>query len=139
MTAGSNKEFFDGVKLRELKAKFDKVALRTLRDATKRILGDRSKAKGAIKKIYSIMLRMPKTAIDKWKKYLEGHNNKSFFDNIRSLKVKSVLEGIVKISMRDASQRVLGGGIKIKGAMQNLIYGLKSIPKKEFRRWSKTA
>ena len=59
------------------------------------------------------MLRMPRTTMVKWKKYLKGLKNKSFFDNIRSLKVKSALEAIVKRTTTDASQRVIGGGNKV--------------------------
>ena len=86
--AVNKKAFLDGVKSRELKAELDKVAIRTFRDATERILGDESKVKGAIKKIYSSMQRMPNTPTKKWKKYLEGLKNKSFFDNVRSIEAK---------------------------------------------------
>ena len=40
--------------------------------------------------------------------------------------------------MRDKSQRVLGVGNKVKGAMQSLIDRLDNIPKKDLRRWNKT-
>ena len=40
--------------------------------------------------------------------------------------------------MSDPSQRVLGGGYNVKGAMQSLINGLKNIPMKALRRWNKT-
>ena len=48
-----------------------------MRDATQRILGDGSKVKGAIKKIYSAMQKMPKVAFEKWGKYLVGLRTKT--------------------------------------------------------------
>ena len=62
----------DGIKLRELKTKLYKVSRRKFIYATERILGDGVTVKGAIKKIYSTMQRLPKAAIKKWKKYLQG-------------------------------------------------------------------
>ena len=63
VTAVNNKKVLDGVKSMELKARLDKVARRTLRDDTEKILADGSKVKGVIRKIYSTVLRMPRTAI----------------------------------------------------------------------------
>ena len=84
----------------ELKARLNKVSIRTLRDDTEIILADGSKLKGTIRKIYSTVLRMPRTAIENWKKYFGGLKNIFFFDNIRSLKVKSSLEGMIKSTWR---------------------------------------
>ena len=81
---------------------------------------------------------MPKTSLKKWKKYVEGCKHKDFFDNVRSLKVKTCPEKIVIRTTRDSSQRILGGGNKIKGQLQTLINGLSNIPKKALRRWAKT-
>ena len=47
--------------------------------------------KGAIKKIFSTLQRMPKTAIEQWRKYLQGLKDKSFFDNLRSAKLLNCL------------------------------------------------
>ena len=52
-----------------------KVSLRTLKDTSERILGDGSKVKGAIKKIFMTLQRMPKTAIEQWKKYNSSYKD----------------------------------------------------------------
>ena len=112
-----------------------KVPVRTLRDATQRILGDGSKVKGAIKKIYSAMQKMPKVALEKWRKYMIGLKNKDFFDNLRSAKLLNCLSRIPIRRTRDAAQRILGGGNAIKGKLQTLINGLNNIPKNALKKW----
>ena len=97
----NNKEALDGVKSRELTAKLDKVTRRTLRDTTERVLKDRIKVKGAVKKIYMTMLRKPNTMIEQWKKYLNGLKNKHYLDNLRSTKLMNCLAKIPIKRMRD--------------------------------------
>ena len=58
-----------------------------MRNATQRIAGEGDKAKRAIKKIFTTLQRMPKTALEEWKKYIIACNNKDFFDSLRSAKL----------------------------------------------------
>ena len=137
LIAINKKEILDNVKSQKLKIALEKVPKRTLRDATERIIGNGDKVKGAIKKVYSTLLRKPKTAFEKWKKYLEGLKHKDFFDELRSSKLLNVLTRIPLRTSRDSTQRILGGGNKVKGAVKNLVEGLKNIPKKALRNWNK--
>ena len=121
--AVNNNEILDGIRTQKLLKALNKVPVRTMRDATQRILGDGNKVKGAIKKIYSAMQRMPKVALEKWKKYIIACKNKDFFDNLRSAKLLNCLSRIPIRRTRDASQRILGGGSVIKGKLQTLING----------------
>ena len=93
--------------------------------------------KGAIKKIYSAMQKMPKVALEKWRKYVIACKNKDFFDNLRSAKLLNCLTRIPIRRTRDASQRILGGGNAIKGKLQTLINGLNNVPKNALRKWRK--
>ena len=86
-----------------------------MRDATQRIAGDGDKVKGAITKIFVALQRIPKVALEKWRKYLEGLKNKDFFDNFRSAKLLNCLSRIPFRRTRDCTQRIVGGGNKIKG------------------------
>ena len=138
MAGINNKQFIDSARSQKLLKSLEKVTKRKLRDATQRIVGEGDKVRGAVKKIYATMQKMPKTALEKWKKYLEGLKHKSFFDNLRSAKLLNVLNKITIRTTRDASQRIIGGGDLIKGALQNVINGLKNIPKKALRKWNKT-
>ncbi|OMJ89188.1 hypothetical protein SteCoe_8740 [Stentor coeruleus] len=135
--AVNNKEILDSVRSQRLLIVLTNVSKRTLRDATQRMFGEGSVVKGAIRKIYNTMLRMPKTAVDKWKKYVEGCKHKDFFDNLRSAKLLNCLTRIPMRTSRDTTQRILGGGNKVKGCLENIVTGLKSIPKKALRKWVK--
>ena len=84
------------------------------------------------------MQKMPKVALEKWRKYVIACKNKDFFDNLRSAKLLNCLTRIPTRRTKDAAQRILGGGNKIrKGALQSLVNGLKNIPKKALRKWGK--
>jgi len=112
--AVNNNEIFNGIRSQKLLNCLERIPKRKMRDATQRIAGDGDKVKGAVRKIYSAMQKMPKVALEKWRKYLEGLKNKDFFDNVRSLKVKTSLEKIIIRTTKDTTQRILGGGIKLK-------------------------
>ena len=136
--AVNNKEIYDGMRSQQLLNCLERIPKRKMRDATQRIVGEGDKVKGAIKKIFSTLQRMPKTAIEQWRKYIIACNNKDFFDNLRSARLLNCLSRIPIRRTRDASQRILGGGSKIKGALQTLVAGLKNIPRKSLRRWKQT-
>ena len=135
--AVNNNQILNGLKSQKLLVALNKVPKRVLRDAVQRIIGDGSKVKGAIKQIYNTLLRKPKSAFDKWKAFIAAIKEKKLFDGLRSQKLKSALEGIVRRTLRNTSQRVIGGGNVIKGALKNLINGLRNIPKKALRKWQK--
>ena len=75
------------------------------------------------------MQRMPKAAIEKWRRYLQGLKDKSFFDNLRSAKLLNCLSRIPVRITRDTLQGIIGGASKIQGAMQAFVYDLKNIPR----------
>ena len=83
--------------------------------------------------------RKPKIAFDLWKNYIESVNKKQIFDGLRSQKLKNSLEKITKRTLRNSSQRIVGGGNVVKGALQKVVNGLRSIPKKALRSWRKYA
>ena len=58
-----------------------------MRNAIQRIAGEGDKANGEIKKIFTTLQRMPKTALEQWKNYIIACNNKDFFDSLRSAKL----------------------------------------------------
>ena len=130
-------QLLTNLKSQKLNEKLNKVTRRTLRDAVQRIVGEGSKVKGAIKQIYNTLLRKPKTAYDRWKAYIIAINKKQLYDGARSLKLKNALENISRRTVKNTSQRILGGGNVIKGALQNIVNGLRNIPKKALRSWKK--
>ena len=62
--AVNNNEIIGGIRTQKLLKALSRVPVRVLRDATQRIFGNRNKVKGAIKKICSVMQKMPKVALE---------------------------------------------------------------------------
>ena len=60
----NSKEIFNGMRNQKLQNCLEKIPKRKMRDATQRIVGEGDKIKGAIKKIFQTLQRMPKTAIE---------------------------------------------------------------------------
>ena len=133
----NNKEIMDNVRSQKVLICLNNVAKRRLRDATQRIAGEGDKVKGAIKKIYTTMQRMPKTAIEKWRKYIEGLKRNDFFDNLRGAKLLNCLTRIPLRVIRDASQRINGDGSKVKGAIKSIVSAINNIPRLALDKWRK--
>ena len=92
--AVNNNEILGVIRAQKLLKALSRVPVRVLRDATQRIFWNVNKVKGAIKKIYSAMQKMPKVALEKWRKYVIACKNKDCFDNLRSAKLLNCLSKI---------------------------------------------
>ena len=66
------------------------------------------------------MKRKPKEAFDRWRKYVQAINNHEILDNVRSQKLLICLEKIPKSKLRDVTQRIIGEGDKVKGAIKKI-------------------
>ncbi|OMJ87657.1 hypothetical protein SteCoe_10583 [Stentor coeruleus] len=126
--------------LRESKITFSlrRIYFRVTWDAVQRMLGEGNRIKGAFRIYISAILRRPKMAFDRWKYFLVLVKQLKLLDSLKSLKLKNHLKQIVLRKIRDATQRIIGGGNKIKGALQSIITRLKIIPLNALIRWSKT-
>ena len=100
--AVNNNEILDGIRTQKLLNALSRVPVRVMWDDTQRILGNGNKVKGAIKKIYSAMQKMPKLALEKWRKYVIACKNKDFFDNLRSARLLNCLSRIPTRRTKDA-------------------------------------
>ena len=135
--ACSKKQFYDNVRSQKLKIVFQKIPRRVIKDCCARVLGGGDKIKGAIKSIISRIIKMPKVALYKWKNYIVACNSKTLFDGIRSHKLNICLTRIPRRVIKDVSQRILGEGNKIKGAIKSIFEASKKRPKYAFVKWNK--
>lgn len=127
----------DGVKSQKLLNALTKVPKRTLKNAFNTVIGDGNASKGLITRAMARILRRPRGAIVKWVKYSQFIDQKKSLDAITSLKLKEAMTNILKRTLRDADQRIIGGGDKIKGHLTNLINSLKRKPKEAINQWKK--
>ena len=61
-----------------------------------------------------ILKHKPKEAFDRWRRYVQAVNKKDIIDGIRSQKLQNCLERISKRKMRDATERIVGEGDKVR-------------------------
>ena len=120
-----------------LQMALSKIASRVMRDGIQRIFGEGNKVKGAFFIYHAAMIRRPKNAFDKWKSYLFAVKHKGLLDNLRCFKLRNHFNRICVRKLRDATQRIIGGGDKIKGAIQNLVSGFRNIPAMALVKWNK--
>ena len=73
--------------------------------------------------------KLPRGAINQWKKYVEGIKAGKILENLKAQKLKILLQILPIRTMKDAKQRILGGGDKIKGAIRDLETKIKQVPR----------
>lgn len=127
----------DQLRQTKLQLTFTKISTRVLRSCLLLIMGEGNKIKGAFYIYISALLRRPKNAFDKWKFFIYECQQRKLINNLKLYKLKSYFSKICARKLRDATQRIIGGGNKIKGAIQNIVSGLKNIPTMALLRWSK--
>ncbi|OMJ93792.1 hypothetical protein SteCoe_3113 [Stentor coeruleus] len=134
--ACKQKGIFDNLRSQRLEISLDRIPRRKLKDAVQRILGDGSKAKGAIKNILSAIQKMPKNALERWRDYIKNIKTKGMLDNARAHKLQNVFDRIPRRVTKDAVERMIGEGNKIKGALKSIVNSLRKATKTAFVKWS---
>jgi hypothetical protein len=114
-----------------------KLTKRSEKDAFLRIVGSGNKIKGILQDIILRLNRIPKVALDQWKKYIQLIAHKKILDNLKSEKLKSKLLNISKRKTRDAYQRIIGEGNKIKGALRRIAMSINKRSGCGFDLWKK--
>ena len=127
----------DQLRQAKLQLTLTKIATRMLRNCLLLIMGEGNKIKGAFYIYISAILRRPKMAFDKWKTFVFEARHQKLLNHLKLYKLKSYFSKICARKLRDATQRIIGGGNKVKGAIQNIVSGLKNIPSMALLRWSK--
>ena len=125
----------DNIKSEKLLQALNRVPKRTLRTSFETVIGDGSKARGLIGRVVSKILRRPRTAIARWVKYANEVDKKNSMDAIKTLRLKSAMENMLKRTLRNAERRIVGAGDIIKGALTNMVENLKRKPRNALRMW----
>ncbi|OMJ76392.1 hypothetical protein SteCoe_24260 [Stentor coeruleus] len=134
--ACKQKGIFDNLRSQRLKISLDRIPRRKLKDAVQRVLGDGSKAKGAIKNILSAIQKMPKNALERWRDYIQNIKTKGMLDNARAHKLLNAFDRIPRRTIKDVVERVIGEGDKVKGALKSIVNSLKKASKTAFVKWN---
>ena len=132
-----NKAFFDNARSAHLKIALQNITKRTERDACLRIIGGGNKLKAVLQEVMNRLSRIPKVALDQWKKYLQLLKEKKFLDNLTSEKLKFHMTAIPRRKLRDSIQRLVGEGDKVKGAIRKIIAAVAKKTKDSYSLWRK--
>ena len=125
----------DGLKARELKNLLEKIPLRTVKDAEERIIGQGDKVKGMLKNLDKQLLRIPRDALNLWKKFNDDAKKGAILDGFRAKELKFTMSKIPVRTLKDALERVIGQGDKVKGMLKNLDNKLKRVPRDALKNW----
>ena len=130
-------EILDNIRAQQLLLKLKQIPIRVTKDASQRIIGNGNKIKAAIKELENRLKQIPRDALSKWRKYIDQIKSGEILDNIRAQQLLLKLKQIPIRVTKDASQRIIGNGNKIKGALKDLDYRLKQIPRDALGKWRK--
>ena len=125
----------DNLKAEKLKSTMARIPLRTIKDAEDRIMGQGDKVKGMIKNLENTLKKIPRDALSKWKQFNEDAKKGAILDAMRAKDLKFALDKIPLRTTKDAVERIIGQGDKIKGMLKNLENQLKKIPRDAIRQW----
>jgi hypothetical protein len=131
------KKFYDSARSVKLQICLQQIVRRTERDASLRIIGGGNKLKAVLQEVLARLSRIPKVAIDQWKKYIHLLKANKILDNLRSEKLKSHMQGIPRRKLRDVLQRMVGEGDNIKGALRRIIATLGKKTREAYSIWQK--
>lgn len=132
-----NKDILSALNARKLQESLYKIPQRTLRDAYQRIIGDGNKVQGAIRRILLAANRRPHDAFAKWRNYINDIKNKTLLDAIKARGLREALSKIPQRRLKDAYDRVVGGGDKVAGAMRRFVLSANRIPRDALYRWQR--
>lgn len=137
VNAKKNSILSEELRIVKLKYALLKISTRILRDFLQRVLGGGNKIKGAFMIYTSVILRRPKSAFDLWKKYIILMNQKKILDSLKFLKSENLIKKIILRTCKGTVERILGGGDRVKGAIQMIVQSMKYIPMITISKWSK--
>ena len=127
-----HKNLFDNARTAKLKNALERLLRRTTKDTTERIKGVLFVAptvRKTIRRMEQLLKKRPKAAFDRWRKYAYAVNTKMILNSVKSLTLKTKLEKSSKRTVRDAFQRIVGEGDKVKGAIKQIYRALQKKPK----------
>lgn len=133
----NTKKILNNLKSQKLQVALNRLPKRTLKSSLQRVVGDGNRVKGVFYRIFDKIKKKPLEALRKWVNYADNINKKKLLDSFRSEKLKSTTKEILRRSLRNAFQRVLGDGDKVKAVIKNLEAKTRNIPRQALNAWKK--
>jgi len=133
------KRLFDNARTAKLQNALSKIPVRTLKESVERVKGiifSRPVVKKSLGRLEQVLKRKPKQAFDRWRKFAQAVGNNFIMNNLKSQILLNALNKVPKRVLRDAVQRIIGDGSKVKGAIKQIYNTLLRKPKTAFDKWN---
>ena len=88
-----------------------------------------------LKNLDKQLLRIPRDALNLWKKFNDDAKKGAILDGFRAKELKFTMSKIPVRTLKDAVARIIGQGDKVKGMLKNLDNKLKKIPRDALKNW----
>ena len=128
-------QMFDSLRAQKLKQSLANILTRTLRGSHNTVTLYHNVVKRAFERMDNIAGKIKKEGIRKMTRHAEKIRSGKLLDGIRAQQLKSALGKIPLRTTKDATQRIIGQGDKITGAIRSLENKIKNIPRDALRRW----
>ena len=129
------KSFLDSLKTEKLKNLLQNIVKLKLRGYYQRIIGEGSRVKGALRRVFLSVLKKKSQGLQAWKNFVQGCHQKKFFDNLRSEKLKKSLLHLQLRTIKAATLRIISGRNRAKSLFKTVIFAIEKLPKRAFRKW----
>ena len=128
-------ELFDRVRSQRLLTVIKSISVRTMREASKQIITAQDKIKHMFK-LFAVEIKdNTKSAWSKWRAYVSEVKRGALLDAIKSQKLRKCIESVSRRIIKDALERVIGDGNKVKGALRRLEISCYKIRDSAFLIW----
>lgn len=98
-------------------------------------MGDGNKLKGILRRLQIQAQRRPKDAFDKWRQHVDNQKNRGLLLLVTANKLRNSLEKIPKPTLKNAFDRIIGGGDRLLGMLRRLAIQAQRRPKEAFDKW----
>ena len=95
-------DILDNARAQKLDHILKMIPLRTLKDAEQRILGQGDKISGMIKNLENQLKKIPRNALNLWKKFNEDAKRGAILDNLKAKELQMKLAKIPIRTLKDA-------------------------------------
>jgi regulator of replication initiation timing len=128
-------KLLDSMRTEKLKNAISKITFRTLTSVTRTIL----LLPGLIKKSFRIFLQNRrdncKKTLTSWSRYVHKCKQGQLLDAVRTQKLRKHLSDINRRQLRDAVERVLGDGSKVKGSLRRMMLQVHKCKMLSLQKW----
>ena len=126
---------FDNLRAQKLRLHLERIPKRSLKAVQNTVVLYHGTIGKVLQNLDTLTLRWKKQALRNWERYSDLIRYGHILDNVRAQQLKNLLQAIPHRTVKDAQQRIFGQGDKVTGALRELDFRMKNIPRDALKRW----